>query len=400
MTIEEAVELINGRLPVTAASETIGLARAEGRIAADDVFALNDLPPFANSAVDGYAVRYQDLENGSDTRLPIGGRVAAGETKRVQSAGHAVRIFTGAAMPGDADTVFMQEDVEASNGTVILPTGLKRGSNMRPVGEDTARGARIIEAGRRLRPQDLALAAAVGHQHIAVRRPLRVAIFSTGNELVEPGGSLGPGAIYDSNRIMLTGLLTRLRLEVRDYGILRDDRNALAGRLAVAAEENDVILSSGGVSLGEEDHVKAAVESAGQLVFWRLAIKPGRPLAMGMVKGTPFVGLPGNPAAVYVTFLFVVRPLLAHLGGAKAERVMPLRVRSTFNAKKKPGRREFVRVTISRAADGVLEAHKFPKEGAALLTSLTTSDGLAELADGVTSVAAGDIIDFYSHDAF
>lgn len=400
MTIEEAVELINGRLPVTAASETVELARAEGRIATDDVFALNNLPPFANSAVDGYAVRHRDLKKEGGTRLPVRGRLAAGATEPIQAAGNAVRIFTGAAMPGDADTVFMQEDVEASKGTVILPSGLKRGSNMRPVGEDTARGARIIEAGRRLKPQDLALAAATGHQHIAVRRPLRVAIFSTGNELVEPGGLLGPGTIYDSNRIMLTALLTRLRLEVSDFGILRDNRDALAGRLAMAAEENDVILSSGGVSLGEEDHVKAAVESAGQLVFWRLAIKPGRPLAMGMVKGTPFVGLPGNPAAVYVTFLFIVRPLLAHLGGAKVEKVMPLRVRSAFNAKKKPGRREFVRVTVSRAADGVLEAHKFPKEGAALLTSLTTSDGLAELADDATGVAAGDIINFYSHDAF
>lgn len=400
MTIEEAVELINGRLPVTAASEIVELARAEDRIATDDVFALNDLPPFANSAVDGYAVRYQDLETGTDTRLPIGGRLTAGEVEPVQAAGHAVRIFTGAAMPRDADTVFMQEDVEVSKGAVTLPPGLKRGSNMRPAGEDATRGARIIEAGRRLRPQDLALAAATGHRHITVRRPLRVAIFSTGNELVESGGLLGPGAIYDSNRIMLTALLTRLRLEVSDFGILRDNKDVLAERLAMAAEENDVILSSGGVSLGEEDHVKAAVEAVGQLVFWRLAIKPGRPLAMGMVKGTPFVGLPGNPVAVYVTFLFVVRPLLAHLGGAKAEKMMPLRVRSTFNAKKKPGRREFIRISVSRAADGVLEAHKFPKEGAALLTSLTTSDGLAELADDATGVAAGDIINFYSHDAF
>jgi molybdopterin molybdotransferase len=332
--------------------------------------------------------------------LPVGGRVAAGASEPVTAAGRAVRIFTGAPMPQGADTVFMQEDVQASDGTVRLPAGLKRGANMRPAGEDIARQAVIIEKGRRLKPQDIALAAATGHEQIAVRRPLRVAIFSTGDELVEPGGRLGPAAIYDSNRIMLAAMLARLGVEVRDFGIMRDEPGALAERLAAAAEDNDLILSSGGVSMGEEDHVKAAVEATGQLVFWRLAIKPGRPLAMGMVRGTPFVGLPGNPAAAYVTFVYLVRPLLAHLGGATPQTPLALRVRSTFAGKKKTGRREFLRVNVSRAADGVLEARKFPKEGAALLTSLTTSDGLAELADDATGVAVGDMISFYPHDSF
>jgi molybdopterin molybdotransferase len=400
MTIEEAMALAAARLPVAATREVVPLHRADGRVAAEDVLARNNLPPFDNSAVDGYAVRHQDLAAEGASLLEVGARLAAGSADRVSAAGRAVRIFTGAAMPSDADTVFMQEDVTVEGGSVRLPPGLKRGANARPAGEDVAGGERIIAQGRRLRPQDVALAAATGHKQLAVRRPLRVALLSTGDELVEPGGKLGPGAIYDSNRLMLSALLARLGAKVIDFGIMRDEPEALAARLVDAAGQNDLILSSGGVSLGEEDHVKAAVEAAGRMVFWKLAIKPGRPLAMGVVGGTPFVGLPGNPAAVYVTFAFFVRPLLAHLAGEVLPPLTPLRVRSTFTQKKRAGRREYVRVSVSRAADGVLEARKFPKDGAALLTSLTTSDGLAELADDATGVAEGEMIAFYPHDSF
>lgn len=400
MTIEEAVALAAERLPAIAESERVPLHRADGRIAAEDLLARNDLPPFANSAVDGYAVRHRDLAIQGESVLQIGGRLAAGSGEVVKAEGRAVRIFTGAAMPPDADTVFMQEDVQAEGGAVRLPPGLKRGANMRPAGEDAAAGSLIVSQGRRLKPQDIALAAATGHTEIPVRRRLRVALLSTGDELVEPGGDLGPGAIYDSNRVMLSALLARRGTELADFGILRDEPRALAERLAAAAQENDLILSSGGVSLGEEDHVKAAVEAAGRMVFWKLAIKPGRPLAMGMVAGTPFVGLPGNPAAAYVTFAFFVRPLLAHLNGEVLPPLMSLRVRAAFAQKKRPGRREYVRISVSRAADGVLEARKFPKEGAALLTSLTTSDGLAELDHDAAGVSEGEMIAFYPHDSF
>lgn len=397
MTIEDAVALAAERLPIAAGIETVSLANADGRIAAKDSFALNDLPPFDNSAVDGYAVRHGDLAGEGESVLRVSGRLAAGSPGGIAAARGATRIFTGAPMPIGADTVFMQEDVVLNGDEVTLPAGLAQGSNMRPAGEDVARGQPIIQAGRRLRPQDVALAAAAGLDSIDVRKRLRVAVFSTGDELAEPGTVLARGMIHDSNRLMLGALLARLGAEVRDLGILRDDPATLSRRLAAAAEDSDLILTSGGVSTGDEDHVKPAVEAAGRLVFWRLAIKPGRPLAMGVIGGTPLVGLPGNPAAVYVTLLFFVRPLLAHLGGARIEWPVAQPVRAAFRARKKANRREYVRVSIAPGKDGVPEAHKFPKEGAALLTSLTESDGLAELADQSTSVSIGDMIGFYPH---
>ena len=400
MSIEEAVSLATSRLRVAADSQMVSLRSADGRIAAEDVHACNNLPPFPNSAVDGYAVRHADLNPSGETLLPVEGRLAAGSPGGVNAAGRAVRIFTGATMPPDADTVFMQEDVRIEGASVALPEGLRAGANTRSTGEDIARGERIIAAGRRLMPQDIALAAATGHRQIPVRRPLRVAVFSTGNELVKPGLKLKPGTIYDSNRAMLLALLGRFGARAHDLGILPDDPKSLTKHLNEAALRNDLILSSGGVSLGEEDHVKAAVEATGKLVFWRLAIKPGRPLAMGVVRGVPFIGLPGNPAAAYVTFVMFVRPVLAHLAGAALQTVTSFRVRSTFSQKKRAGRREYVRVNISSGSDGVLEAFRFPKEGAALLTSLTTTDGIAEIREEVTAVSAGDFVTFYPHDAF
>lgn len=397
MTVAAAVELIGARLPVVAEAETVPLIGADARIAAEDVFAASDLPPFANSAVDGYAVRHADLAPEGETILRVSGRLAAGATHTVSAAGCAVRIFTGAPMPAGADTVFMQEDTRRDGDSVTLPSGLRKGSNMRPAGEDVARGTRIIAAGHRLRPQDLALAAATGIGHIAVRRKLRVAIFSTGDELSEAGGQLAPGAIYESNRVLVSTLLQRVGAEVSDLGILRDDPAMLTRALHSAAPNHDLILTTGGVSTGEEDHVKSVMERLGRVMFWRLAIKPGRPLAMGVIAGTPAVGLPGNPVAVYVTLALFVRPLLARLGGAIFAPPVPQQVRSGFKVRKRLGRREYLRVSLERAADGTLEARKFPKEGAALLTSLTQSDGLAELDDHVKSVAPGDLIAFYPH---
>jgi len=306
----------------------------------------------------------------------------------------AVRLFTGAPLPADADTVFMQEDVEATGGHVSLPAGLRKGANVRRAGEDIARDAILLPAGRRLRPQDVALAAAVGLRSLAVRRRLSVALFSTGNEVCEPGKTLREGAIYDSNRAMLAALLRRLGAKVFDLGILADSRAEIGRKLTAAARDHDLILSSGGVSTGDEDHVKAAVDEVGHLVFWRLGIKPGRPVAMGVIGGAPFMGLPGNPVAVFVTFCHVVRPLLARLGGAVAEPLLPMPVRAGFEYRKKAGRREYVRVALQRSRDGSVMAIKHAQEGAGILTSLTETDGLAELSEDLRTVSPGDLIGF------
>ncbi|MBO1021716.1 molybdopterin molybdotransferase MoeA [Methylobacterium sp. SD274] len=398
MSVDDALALIAERLPVVAGIETVPLNEADGRIAAEDVIAGIDLPPFDNSAVDGYALRHTDLAPNGETRLPLEGRIAAGQAGLEMGSGpSAVRIFTGARMPDGADTVFMQEDVTVEGTEVVLPPGLKRGSNRRLAGEDVAKGTTIVTAGRRLRPQDIGLAAAIGRPHLTVRKSLKVAVFSTGDELAEPGGALPQGAIHDSNRVMLVALLKRFGTEVSDLGILRDDRTLLAARLTEAASAHDLLLTSGGVSTGEEDHVKPAVETVGSLVFWRLGIKPGRPVAMGLVQGTPFVGLPGNPVAAYVTLLFVVRPLLARLGGEDFVPPLGIPVLSTFAYRKKAGRLEFIRVSLQRAADGLLEAVKFPRDGAGILSSLTGSDALAGLPNEITRIEPGDTIEVYPH---
>jgi molybdopterin molybdotransferase len=394
LSIENVERLIVERVTPVAETETIALKDARGRVLARDIAAPIDLPPFDNSAVDGYAVRHADLGRG-ETRLAIVDRLTAGRAaERTIAPGEAIRIFTGAPMPRDADTVFMQEDVRLEGEAVIVPPGLKRGANRRSAGEDVAKGSVALYAGRRLQPQDLSMAAALGLQSLPVRRRVRVAVFSTGDEIVEPGAPLPAAALYDANRELLRGLLARLDAEVSDLGILRDDPETLSAKLAEAAQGHDLVVTSGGVSTGEADYVKDAIGAAGSLVFWRVAIKPGRPVAMGVLRGAAFVGLPGNPVAVFVTFARVVRPLLLRLAGANPEPLVALPVISAFAYKKKKGRREYVRVALTRRQDGSYEAHKHPQDGAGVISSLTATDGLAELDDDVTEIAVGQTIAF------
>ncbi|HLG82578.1 MAG TPA: gephyrin-like molybdotransferase Glp [Bradyrhizobium sp.] len=394
MSVDEAVGLIAERVTPLRDIETVPLEHADGRILARDLAAPLPLPPFTNSAVDGYAIANADLPRGEARSLPLAGRVQAGAAAQAAQPGHAVRIFTGAPMPGGTDTVFMQEDVTIDGGRVVLPAGLKPGANVRPAGEDIAEGAVALKAGHRLRPQDVALVAAFGLTQVEVVRRLRVAVFSTGNELASPGTPRAGPQLFDSNRFMLMAMLKRLGCEVSDLGILRDERAALAEGLKQVAARHDLILTTGGVSTGEEDHVKAAVESAGSLVLWRMAIKPGRPVAMGIIDGTPLIGLPGNPVASFVTFVHVVRPTVLALLGARPAPLTPMPVRAGFSYKKKAGRREYVRVHLRKREDGTLEAHKFPREGAGLLSSLVDTDGLAELGEAVTRVEPGAMIGF------
>ena len=399
MSVDEAVGIIAARVTPVKEIETVALKEADGRILAGDISAPLPLPPFTNSAVDGYAVRSRDLPKGTEAVFAVSGRIQAGSaaSEAIQP-GEAIRIFTGAPMPEGADTVFMQEDVRLdSQGRVVLPAGLKPGANVRPAGEDIPVGTAALAKGQRLRPQDVALAAAFGLTEIDVTRRIRVAVFSTGDELVSPGGRRQPEQLFDSNRFMLMAMLARLGCEVSDLGILRDDRASLAVGLKQVAGRHDLILTTGGVSTGEEDHVKAAVESVGSLVLWRMAIKPGRPVAMGIIGGTPFIGLPGNPVASFVTFVHVVRPTVLALAGATQQRIVPMPVRAAFTYKKKISRREYVRVTLRRATDGVLEATKFPREGAGLLSSLVDTDGLVELGEELTQVEPGQIVGFLGY---
>ncbi len=323
LTIDEALTSIAQRVAPVPGVETVPLAECDGRVLAEDILALTPLPAFFNSAVDGYAVRHADLEADGETRLPVSGRLQAGAAPGPLTPGSALRIFTGAPMPAGADTVYMQEDAVAEDGAVRLPSGLKRGSNARPAGEDIATGALALRAGASLSPALLALAAGVGHAALPVRRQVRAAVLSTGDELVEPGARLTGAAVYDTNRVMIAALLRRAGCHVSDLGILRDDPGPLRAALKAAASDHDIILTSGGVSTGEADYVKAAVEAEGRLDHWRFAIKPGRPLALGVIGGAAFVGLPGNPVAVFVTFTQVVRAVIAALAGELCAAALP-----------------------------------------------------------------------------
>jgi len=395
MTTAEALEHLTQGVSRVTTDETVPLVGSLGRILAEDLVAPQDVPPHDNSAVDGYAVHFDDLDPDADTRLPIQGRAAAGHPlEGPAKRGTAVRIFTGAPMPEGPDTVMMQEDCRLDGDQVVIAPGIRRGANRRERAEDIRAGTRVLSHGQRLRAQDLGQAAAIGRTSLAVSRPLSVALFSTGDELREPGTPLDVGCIYDSNRVTVSALLQGLGCRVADFGILRDEADTIREALADAAGGHDLIVTTGGVSVGEEDHVRQAVEALGQIHFWRLAIKPGRPIALGQVGRVPLVGLPGNPVAVVVTFVNLVRPMILTLMGGTELMPHHFRVRAAFDHKKKKDRREWVRARLEADGEGGWQAIKFPREGAGILSSLVESDGLVELPEEMTYLEAGDLVDF------
>jgi len=394
MRTEEALRLLAERLRQVTESERLPAGQALGRVLLEDVTARTGAPPHDNAAVDGYAVRHADLAADGETRLPLGARIAAGHRPEGEiRPGTALRIFTGAVVPPGFDTIFMQEDCRAEGGEVILPAGLKAGANRRAAGEDFKAGDLLLRAGHRLRPQDLGLAAAAGHDSLVVSRPLKVALFSTGDEITEPGRDLPAAAVYDSNRYLLMGLAGSLGCEVTDMGILADEAELVRSSLQRAAAGHDLIITSGGVSVGEEDHVKSAVESLGRLHAWRLAIKPGRPLALGQIAQVPFIGLPGNPVAVMVTFVTIARPAILRLMGARDLEPRRFKVAADFDFKKKKDRREWLRVKLE-PAEGGWRAVIFPRQGSGILTSLVEADGLVELPEDLTRLERGAMVDF------
>lgn len=383
LALDDAMARIAALHDCVVGTRAVPLAAACGAVLAEDVMAGVNVPPEDNSAVDGYAVHFDDLAPDRPTVLPVLARTAAGAAPAVVPRGAAGRIFTGAPMPDGPDTVMMQEDcVETADGVLIQP-GIRRGANRRRAGEDVATGDVVLRAGQRLGPPHVGLLAAIGRAEIAVRAPVRVALFSTGDELVEPPSPTGGGRIYDANRAMLAALLRNLGAEVIDGGILRDD--PVATEAALRSSDADLIVTSGGVSAGEEDHLRAAIEAAGRLEFWRVAIKPGRPVTLGAIGATPLLGLPGNPVAALVVFSTLGRVLLARLGGAELVPLPEFAMPAGFAYRKKAGRTEFVRVMLR---DGV--AHRHPKEGAGVITSLTGSDGLMRLPPALERLEPGD----------
>jgi len=391
LPVGEALAFMLAAARPVAETETIPTLEANGRVLARSQVSGMNVPAMDNTQMDGYAVRSADCANG-DATLTVSQRIPAGHIGQTLLPGTAARIFTGALIPEGADAVVMQEQCEAREGLVTIKHAPKPGEWIRRAGEDITHGSIILEAGTRLRAQELGLAASVGLAELPVKRKLRVAVFFTGDELTMPGEPLAPGAIYNSNRFTLRGLLENLGCEITDYGIVPDSLEATRQVLRASAEKHDLIITSGGVSVGEEDHIKPAVEAEGKLNMWQIAVKPGKPLAFGEVQNAFFIGLPGNPVSSYVTFLLFVRPFLLRLQGVQNPRALAPRsfmMRADFNWPKADKRNEFLRARINDA--GGLEL--FNNQSSGVLTSTVWGDGVIDNPPGQT-IAAGDMVKF------
>ena len=396
LTAAQALELLQARIRPVVDRETVALAEAHGRILAEQVVSARDVPCFDNVAVDGFAFAHADLAPDRPTRLALmSGRAAAGHPFAGRLAeGGALRVLTGAPMPEGADTALMQEDVELDGDAVVIPPGVKRGANRRRAGEDVRAGQVVLQPGARLRPQDVGVAATLGRGALEVFRPLQVALLSAGDELREPGAPLRPGETYDANRTILFGLLRGLGCRITDLGILPDRADAVEQALRRAAAEHDAVVTSGGASRGDEDHMVRTVERLGQLHFWQIAVKPGRPLAFGHLGRAVFIGLPGNPVAAVICFLRFARPLLTALGGGRWPQPRSFLVPADFVMKKKPDRREYLRARLLAGPDGRTWVQRIEREGSGILTSLAEADGLVEVGEDTTRIERGDPVEF------
>lgn len=386
MPVDEALAAILATVEPLTAVETVPVLQALGRVLAADQRSTLNVPPCDNSAMDGYVVRHADLAGGQ-REFPVSQRIPAGHLGAALQPATAARIFTGAAIPAAADTVVMQEDTEQVDETTIrVCAGAVAGQHIRPQGQDIAAGSVVVRCGRRLQPQDIGLLASIGVTELPVFKRLKVAVVSTGDELVEPGQPLAAGQIYNSNRYTLSALLMAMGCELIDGGIVADDFAATCQQLQALAGRADVIVSSGGVSVGEEDHVKAAVESLGALRLWKLNIKPGKPLAFGAVAGQPFFGLPGNPSSVFVTFCLLARPYLLRMQGQSEVVPVMSTVEAGFDWSRAGSRQEYLRV---RVEDGV--ARLYGNQSSGVLASISWSNALLELPPGAT-VKQGDAV--------
>ena len=411
LPVAQAQEFIARLVPRVQGVEVLPIRSALGRVLARDIVSAIDVPAADNSAMDGYALRSADMSLDADTVLSIAGTGFAGRPfEGSVTAQQCLRIMTGAVMPAGLDTVVPQEFVKVEGDQVTVPHGVVRsGDNRRLAGEDLARGEVALAAGRIVRPADLGLLASLGRAEVAVFRRLRVAFFSTGNELRSVGEPLAAGCVYDSNRYTLWGMLQRLGVEVLDLGVVPDDPAALEAAFLQAAAAADAVITSGGVSVGEADHTKQVMAQLGDVLFWRIAMRPGRPMAIGRIKagggssnsgehGAILFGLPGNPVAVMVTFYAFVRDALLAMSGATPAPLPMLRAASTAAIRKKPGRTEYQRGSVARAADGTWHVSLAGSQGSGVLRSMSEANGLVVLAHASGDVAAGELVDVLPFD--
>ena len=391
LTADQLLSELLDRARTLTAVETIATEAALGRILASDQVAAIDVPPWDNSAMDGYAVRAAECHG--QPCLPVSQRIAAGQSGEPLQAGTAARIFTGAPIPAGADAVVMQEHCSVSGNSVCLQHSVKVGENIRRKSEDIGAGDIILPLGSRIGAAQMGLAASVGLAELAVYRRLKIAFFSTGNELIQPGSRLQTGQIYNSNRYTLAGLIRGLGCEWSDLGAIPDTLNDTVATLQRAAKLADVIISSGGVSVGEEDHVKAAVTQLGQLDSWKVAMKPGKPLAFGSIGSADFIGLPGNPVSTFTTFCLFARPFLLKRMGATRVLPMVYPVRCASSWLISGDRREFLRGCVQQADNGEAEVLLYPQQGSGVLSSVAWANGFVDLGIGQT-INSGDIVKF------
>ncbi len=388
--VDEALTRLLADMAVVAGTETVAIKRSLNRVLAEAVDAPISVPGYDNSGMDGYAL---DSTAPQDVPLRVSQRIAAGSEGEALAKGTVARIFTGAPLPPGADAVVMQENCVRDGDELRILQRVAAGENVRRAGSDVQRGARLFEAGHRLRAPDVGMLAGVGMAWVEVRAPLRVALLTTGNELVRPGQVLAPGQIYNSNFYTLRALLRSLGHEILDCGIVPDSLAATEEALRAAAENTDCIISSGGVSAGEEDHVRHALERAGELTLWKLAIKPGKPFACGRIAGKPFFGLPGNPGSAIVNFALLVKPCLERLGGVRVEPPIPWKLPAGFTLPESGVRQEYLRVRVDRESEGMPAMRLTGNQGSGILSSVSHCDGLA-VVPPPTAVAVGDWLRF------
>lgn len=394
LSMDEALARILAQARPVASQEDVPLLDALNRVLASAQVSAIDVPGADNSAMDGYALRAADLPGSGEASLPVSQRIPAGQEAQPLAAGTAARIFTGAPVPAGADTVIIQEVCQEEDGVVRFPVPVKAGANIRRAGEDIRRGSEVLAAGTRLTPQALGLAASVGLGSLPVFRRLRVAVLSTGDELVEPGSPLAhAGQIYNSNRYTLISLLRGLDCEVIDLGRVRDDYGETCAVLDRAAGQADLILSTGGVSVGEEDHVKNALEARGRLDLWRIAVKPGKPLAFGQIGEAFFIGLPGNPVSSFVTFQLFVKPFIAACQGERGAIQPAFALAAAFDWPRPDKRREFLRARLIAGDDGQLRVEIYPSQSSGVLSSTVWADGLVDVAPSQV-IRVGDPVTF------